>query len=356
MTNNSKNEIWVFLSHSNKDYEKVIKVRDLLEKNSFRPLMFFLKCLNDDDELDDLIKREIDSRGRFILCDSENARNSKWVKREVEYIKSKQRVYQTIDIDASVEDIAASIIDFKKKSSVYVSYARKDRAIYEQLTDFLKQDWEFRINEYEDELGASYSKSIQSNINKALSDGYVIFLITDNYLKSEWCRKELSHVCQMGRGQDKNIIVFMEHPISTKAKVKGLIPYYNREWHDEVGFSFENNSLTFDKLEVYFTFMSDMVKDRVAVGDDVAIEWLKEYAEKLYKEGLYWYNHDDNYSGTVSAGLERASLTCFYKAASLGLSDAKAMIENGYWTVNKEDIVREVKRSGWDAFGMNNYW
>ena len=77
------NEIWVFLSHSNKDYEKVIKVRDLLEKNSFRPLMFFLKCLNDDDEIDDLIKREIDSRGRFILCDSENARNSEWVHRPI---------------------------------------------------------------------------------------------------------------------------------------------------------------------------------------------------------------------------------------------------------------------------------
>ena len=105
--NNNNNEIWVFLSHSNKDYEKVIKVRDLLEKNSFRPLMFFLKCLNDDDEIDELIKREIDSRGRFILCDSENSRNSYWVKREVEYIKSKQRVYQTIDIDASLDDIAA---------------------------------------------------------------------------------------------------------------------------------------------------------------------------------------------------------------------------------------------------------
>lgn len=50
------NEIWVFLSHSNKDYEKVRQVRNMLEEMSLRPLMFFLHCLNDDDEIDTLIK------------------------------------------------------------------------------------------------------------------------------------------------------------------------------------------------------------------------------------------------------------------------------------------------------------
>lgn len=67
-------EIWVFLSHSNKDYDKVRVVRNLLEDQKFRPIMFFLCCLEDNEEINDLIKREIDSRTRFILCDSENAR------------------------------------------------------------------------------------------------------------------------------------------------------------------------------------------------------------------------------------------------------------------------------------------
>lgn len=84
----SDNEIWVFLSHSNKDYEKVKSVRDKLERDDFRPIMFFLKCLEDNDEIDDLIKREIDVRTRFILCDSENARKSDWVQKEIEYIES----------------------------------------------------------------------------------------------------------------------------------------------------------------------------------------------------------------------------------------------------------------------------
>ena len=72
MAENS-NEVWVFLSHSNKDYEKVRRIRNLLEDQSFRPLMFFLCCLEDDQEIDDLIKREIDHRTRFIYGSSDNA-------------------------------------------------------------------------------------------------------------------------------------------------------------------------------------------------------------------------------------------------------------------------------------------
>ena len=64
----SMKNIWVFLSHSSKDYDKVCLVRNELEKYNFRPLMFFLKCLDDDKynkEVENLIFREIDSRSRF---------------------------------------------------------------------------------------------------------------------------------------------------------------------------------------------------------------------------------------------------------------------------------------------------
>lgn len=55
-------EIWIFLSHSNKDFAKVRLIRNYLEERSCRPLIFYLKCLSNDDEIDDLIKREIDCR------------------------------------------------------------------------------------------------------------------------------------------------------------------------------------------------------------------------------------------------------------------------------------------------------
>lgn len=93
MTNSNNNEIWIFLSHSNKNYEKVQQVRNMLEEQSLRPL--FLHCLSDDDEIDSLIKREIECRTRFILCNCENARRSHWVQKGMEYIKSQNRICET---------------------------------------------------------------------------------------------------------------------------------------------------------------------------------------------------------------------------------------------------------------------
>jgi len=52
------------------------------------PLLFFLKCLSDHSELDDLIRREIEAAKFFLLCDSPNSQASRWVQHEVELIKS----------------------------------------------------------------------------------------------------------------------------------------------------------------------------------------------------------------------------------------------------------------------------
>ena len=75
---------YIFLSHSHDDIEKVRKIRNALEKDGFEPLCFYLKCLEDDDEIADLIKREIDAREWFVFVDSENARKSRWVTLERE--------------------------------------------------------------------------------------------------------------------------------------------------------------------------------------------------------------------------------------------------------------------------------
>lgn len=36
---------WVFVSHSTKDFERVRLVRNALEDSGFRPILFYLKCL-----------------------------------------------------------------------------------------------------------------------------------------------------------------------------------------------------------------------------------------------------------------------------------------------------------------------
>ena len=139
------NEIWVFLSHSNKDYEKVRQVRNLLEEQKFRPLMFFLCCLDDDQEIDNLIKREIDHRTRFIYCESENSKGSKWVQEEVKYIKSKDRVFETINLDLPITEIKKQLDNFRKKANIFISYQRDDtklaKAIYNRLRKYEFNVW-----------------------------------------------------------------------------------------------------------------------------------------------------------------------------------------------------------------------
>jgi hypothetical protein len=111
---------WVFVSHSNKDFEKIIKIRNKLEKLRYKPLLFFLKCLEDDAEVFELIKREIKARDRFILCDSPNSRSSKWVQKEIEFIKSLHRPYEIINLDAEESEINECIERFDRRSSVYI--------------------------------------------------------------------------------------------------------------------------------------------------------------------------------------------------------------------------------------------
>ena len=96
---------YVFISHSHQDIVKVRQIRNAMEEEGFEPLCFYLKCLSDEDEIEDLIKREIDAREWFVY-----ARASGWVRKEREYIASlgsKQII--TIDLEAagSMQDVSS---------------------------------------------------------------------------------------------------------------------------------------------------------------------------------------------------------------------------------------------------------
>lgn len=114
---------WIFLSHSHRDFDKVRVVRNALEERGHRPLMFFLKCMDDDAEgLPDLIRREIEARTWFLLCDSPNAQASSWVQAEVEIIKSLDgKVHETVDLDSPLEEQIDRIEALSRRASVYVS-------------------------------------------------------------------------------------------------------------------------------------------------------------------------------------------------------------------------------------------
>lgn len=200
MTNNN-NEIWVFLSHSNKDYEKVRKVRDMLEDQQMRPLMFFLKCLNDHDEIDSLIKREIDCRSRFILCDTDVSRKSEWVKREVEYIKSKDRNFDVIDLTVSDEEIFKQIEQIKKQATIFISYNRDEYYLAEQVYNRLcKYDLDIRFDRYFLRSGRDFAFENMMSIEEACKKGTVIALLKNRILDdSSFAKKELAKALEIDR-------------------------------------------------------------------------------------------------------------------------------------------------------------
>lgn len=186
--------IWVFLSHSNKDYEQVRLLRNMMEEKGLRPLMFFLKCLESDPEIFELIKREIDVRPRFFLCDSENAQNSVWVQREVDYIKSKNRQYITVDLN-DPDSFEKQILEIKSRSQVFLSYSHKDYSIAEKIVASLQQRG-FNVFDYKTDIPAGYEipKYLARTINGISQDnGYFIPIITNNYRSSGSCVHELMY-------------------------------------------------------------------------------------------------------------------------------------------------------------------
>lgn len=223
------NEIWVFLSHSHEDYEKVRKVRDLLEDQHMRPLMFFLKCLNDHDEIDSLIKREIDCRTRFILCDSENARKSDWVKEEVRYIKSQDRIYETIDLDLPIDEIRKKLDDFKRKATLFISYNRENqylaKTIYERLN---KYDFYVYLDMMSMRSGDWYQANTISSLDKASYNGFIIALMNEKILnENSFSRHELIRaLCHDKENNRKSVLPFvMENSmLSALAEDRGLMP------------------------------------------------------------------------------------------------------------------------------------
>ena len=180
MYQTQNDSVWIFLSHSNKDYEKVRLVRNVLEEQSLRPLMFFLHCLSDDEEIDSLIKREIDCRTRFILCDSENARTSKWVQKEIAYIKSQNRIVETIDMSKSIDEIAEDLKDFIAATKIFISYNKEEYALAEKVYERLsKYDFAVYIDAYW-KPGAVYEQNYIDSIKflkEAAQGGFVVSIM-----------------------------------------------------------------------------------------------------------------------------------------------------------------------------------
>lgn len=196
--NNNNIVSWVFLSHSNEDYERVTFVRNTLEKYHKRPIMFFLKCMTNKKELDPLLKREIDAREEFILCDSENARKSDYVQEEVEYIKFKQRKYQTINLNASDEDIEEALREYVDRDKVFISYSQVDDDLAKGIGGRLKKAGYMLQNNRLSSFTGDLASHIEDTLKETVTRGYFLLLISKSSILSHWVFHEAEEMIRQG--------------------------------------------------------------------------------------------------------------------------------------------------------------
>ena len=204
---------WVFVSHSTQDIDDVRRVRNEVEQQGGEPLLFFLKCVSDSDELDDLLKREIEARRYFLLCDSVAASASKWVKEEVSHVQSLPgKRFETIDLSAQWKHQVAAISRLLRDATVFPVYADADRSTVEPLLATLKSQ-EFSVFDAFDR-SVSLSK-LGDEINSAIDrSGFLLHFLSSASLNSHWCQLEARYFLESKERTSGYIPVLLERGLS----------------------------------------------------------------------------------------------------------------------------------------------
>jgi hypothetical protein len=196
------NGVWIFVSHSNLDLEKVRQVRDALEKDGHNPILFFLKCLTvSDPRLPQLIKDEIAARTWFVLCRSANSEHASWVREEVEIVTSTKpketfvAINLETELSAGPDGVPAFVKKLRpllKRATVFLSYERKDRTVAADIAKLLTAE-DFRVLDELTSIGSggfNIMQQVRSEIEDALDHGFVLLLLSPEYLNSVSCQKE----------------------------------------------------------------------------------------------------------------------------------------------------------------------
>ncbi len=221
---------WIFLSHSHKDFDKVREVRNILEEKDHNPLMFFLKCLSDDDEIDDLITREIEARSWFILCDSENARSSSWVQQEIEIIKGyPEKTYAEVNLDDPNVDIEKAISQLTRKASIFLTYTRHDHDFANRIKTELKaEDFgvfsALEMLQERDGLG-----SLNTEMRNIAQLGAILLVLSTQSVKTVRQNKEVEiagRIYHEAAGSSNVILIYRDDPAAvlkaTRPKLRSV--------------------------------------------------------------------------------------------------------------------------------------
>lgn len=254
MNENKFKGAWIFISHSSKDFAKVRRVRNKLEETGHKPILFFLKCFDDDFEAAfRLIKQEIDARDWFMLCSSENAKKSKPVQREVEYIKNKKgKIYEEIDLRDPWEKQKEKIDSLARRSTIFISSHSKDAPIARKIADRLKKEgFGVFYPDYSIEPGEDWMRRIESEIRYAVNKGIFLVLLSSDSIQFQWVKYEVNSALKLSIELDKSNIF----PIIIKDREEVL------------------NNFTF--LRSMITPICDFTKKSLKVNMDNIIDYFK---------------------------------------------------------------------------------
>lgn len=224
---------WIFLSHSNKDFEQVREIRNELERRGHKPLMFFLKCLESDDaRLPELLKSEITARSWFILCDSPNAAASKWVQDEVAMIQGMEgKVFKKVDLSKGLQAELHKLVELSKRATVFLSYSRRDHEIAEQIRRVLLRH-DYRVWFDKEEVASFDDWAVRNRLAlvDAATRGFVLVLLSADSLSSEYCKAEVERALQVAQHLQRSNVI----PVLITPSIRDILPaqLFNIQWFD----------------------------------------------------------------------------------------------------------------------------
>ena len=206
-----KEAVYIFISHSHRDVDRVRPIRNYLESIGAEPILFFLKSKTDVDEIEQLIKEEIDARVWFIYCRSHNAESSNWVKKEREYVTLKGKRNITIDLDTAIdsngrltssakEQLNRIVGNFLSLQKLFISYSHKDLNIAVLIRQRLKY---YGVDTFCDLDLGTFRLDLEKSIHREIAEShFYLLLLSSNSIDSNYVRAEFN----IARQYNKQII------------------------------------------------------------------------------------------------------------------------------------------------------
>ena len=203
---------YFFISHSHLDIEKVRIIRNIVEETFFyEPILFFLKCLSDENEIQSLIQREINERIWFVYCDSENARKSEYVQKEREIVEKliaggKKINLLNIELDKfniwddGCYDYIRRQISYRiRKTKVFISYQHKNSLFAEKVKNALSERGFSVWTDLDMTAGDLWNVSVNNAIKEhSYKNGLFLLLSSESDVNSFYVKRELETAVMHG--------------------------------------------------------------------------------------------------------------------------------------------------------------